>query len=320
VNNGASSPMLQTSALREEHMSGLRRCFQIVCATMTLGVAWPAIGAPPRPVPTANRILVIQDTYPDVSKSGRLVFQSNRLGGAKLFVSNLDGTDLRQLTSGPGDDEFPVWSFDGNHIAFVSTRSGSENVWVIRADGSEPRNLTKNTASNIHPAWSPDGKRIIFCSTLGGNGIYDLYVMNADGTGLVRRTDNELAWDTFPSFSPDGRKILFRRLMRARTPEGWANNSEIMVMNSDGSHLTNITNNPWFDGWPWWSPDGRYIAFSSNREDYYQIFVMKSDGSDVQQIVHSSSNDMRPKWLPGGRGLVFNRESEGRIETLRADF
>jgi TolB protein len=265
-------------------------------------------------------IVAVHDAYPHVSREGLVVFQSNRVGGSKLFVARLDGTGLRQLTSGPGEDVTPVWSRDGTQVVFASTRGDNEDVWIVRADGTGLRNLTNHAAGDSHPSWSPDGKVIVFCSTRGDGENDSIYTLNVDGSGLRRLTDNGeagLDWDTFPSFSRDGRKILFRRLLRVRTGEGTLINSEIMTMNSDGSGVVNLTRNPWFDGWPSWSPDGLRIAFSSNRSDPYQIFMMNADGSEVTQVVQSPYTDVRPQWLPDGRGLVFNREHDGRIEILQ---
>lgn len=267
-----------------------------------------------RPAFAPRPLLTVEDAYPHVSHDGRVVFQSNRVGGSKLFVARLDGSELRQLTSGPGEDVTPKWSPDGKKIAYASTREGNEEVWIVNADGSDGRNLTRHAAGDSHPSWSPDGRQIVFCSTRGDNENDDVYLINVDGSGLQRLTDNGLVWDTFPSFSPDGARILFRRLLRQRTPEGTLTNSEIMVMNRDGTNAVNLSRNAYFDGWPAWSPDGKQIAFSSNRSDLYQLYVMNADGSAPRQVTQNSTTDVRAQWLPDGSGLVFNREHDGQIE------
>ncbi len=262
----------------------------------------------------ATSVLPVHDAYPHVSKDGQVVFQSNRVGGSKLFIAGLDGTGLRQLTTGPSDDATPKWSPDGKQVVFASTRDGDEDVWIVNADGSGMRNVTRHPGSDSHPSWSPDGRQFVFCSTRGDGENDDIYVVNVDGSGLRRLTDNGLDWDTFPSYSPDGRRIVFRRLMRQRTTEGTLVNSEIMVMNRDGRGVVNLTRDAFFDGWPAWSPDGRRIAFSSNRSDPYQIYVMNADGSAPMRLVESPYTDVRPQWLPDGAGLIFNREHDDRIE------
>ena len=301
----------------------LRPAVRFVSATATAAaILIPATAAravvaqaPTSSVPTP--VLAVQDAYPHVSREGLVVFQSNRVGGWKLFVARLDGSGLRQLTRGPGDDVTPVWAPDGRHVVFASTRGGDEDVWIVHADGTGLRNLTSHPGSDSHPSWSPDGRQIVFCSTRGDGENDDIYVASVDGSGIRRLTDNGLDWDTFPSFSPDGHQILFRRLMRTRRAEGTLANSEVMVMNRDGTGAVNLSQHVWFDGWPSWSPDGRRIAFASNRSDAYQIYVMNADGSGVARVVDSPYTDVRPQWLPDGRGLIFNRERDGRIEMLQ---
>lgn len=260
-------------------------------------------------------LLPVEDAYPHAT-DGRLVFQSTRAGGVHLFVAKLDGSEVRQITSGPREDRTPKWSPDGRSIVFAGNLDGNEDVWIVDADGRNARNVSRNLASDSHPSWSPDGKRIVFCSTRGDGENDDVYIVNVDGSGLVRLTDNGLDWDTFPSFSPDGKRIAFRRLLRQRTPAGTLVNSEVMSMNADGTDVVNLSKHALFDGWPAWSPDGRRIAFASNRSDTFQLYVMNADGSNAAQVVASGQTDVRPQWLPDGTGLVFNREHDGRIELM----
>ena len=271
------------------------------------------------PVDRDLPVAAARDLYPHVSRDSRIVFQSNRLGGARIFVLDSIGAEPRLLPTGGRQEVTPVWSPDGRRIAFVSTRDGNEDIYVIEADGSGERRLTTHAAYDSHPSWSPDGTRIVFCSTRGDGENDDVYVMNADGSGLRRLTDNGLTWDTFPSFSPDGRRILFRQLFRVRLDLGvTAINSEIMAMNTDGTGITNLSRDPWFDGWPSWSPDGRQVAFSSNRSDVYQIYVMNADGSNVRRLSPGDLVQVRPQWSPDGSWIVYNEERGETVSLRRA--
>jgi TolB protein len=112
------------------------------------------------------------------------------------------------LTNAAGNDENPVWSPDETRLAFVSTRDGDAEIYVMNADGSGQINLTNHPADDTNPAWSPDGTWIAFQSTrdepefwdcLSCN--YEIYVMNADGSGQTRLTNNS-ADDILPVWAP----------------------------------------------------------------------------------------------------------------------
>ncbi len=119
---------------------------------------------------------------------------------------------------------------------------------------------------------SEDGK-IAFTSDRDGD--EEIFVMNADGTGVTQLTDNDVD-DRSPVWSPDGTQI-------ALTGEG-DGDEEIFVMNADGTGVTQLTDNDGRDWIPVWSPDVKQIAFVSDRDGDEEIFVMNADGSNVVSL------------------------------------
>ena len=129
-------------------------------------------------------------------------------------------------------------------------------------------------------------------------------MINADGTGLTRLTDNPEE-DSGPSWSPDGQKILFMSIRDEQY--------DVFVMNADGSAQMNLTATRGDDAWPAWSPDGGRIAFESERDspnlETYEInlevYLMNSDGSGVARLTNNWGDDGFPLWLPGGEQIVY---------------
>jgi hypothetical protein len=128
-----------------------------------------------------------------------------------IYVMHADGTGIRQVTSGPGDDLGPVWSPDGTRIAFSrhlpDLKFATEAaIYLINPDGSGLVRLSAPTgARDRSPTWSPDGTRIAFATAAPVSAIY---IMNADGTGRTRMTD-PLLWSYNPAWSPDGSRLAY---------------------------------------------------------------------------------------------------------------
>ena len=236
-----------------------------------------------------------QKRSPAWSPNGRtVVFERYDDGDYWISIVGADGAGQLSLTRGyPGEDTDPAWSPDGRKIAFTNVHNGS--VYVMRPHGSGRRVLARrNGASHAWDvAWSPDGRRIAFFSD------DDLWVMTADGTRPRRLVASPGKESGSLTWSPDGRKIAFSVLERGaprRSPDA---DSEIFVVNADGSGLRNLTEHDRvLDVDPAWSPDGRAIAFTSDRDGNAEIYVMNADGSDQRNVSQSPVEDFDPDWSP----------------------
>ena len=243
------------------------------------------------------------DNAPSYSRgANKIVFSTTRHGsGGEIYLMNTDGTGQTRLTNNTASDAQPHFSVDGSKIVFQSTRDGNTEIYVMNADGTGQTRLTTTlptvfgAAFSQRPKFSPDGSRIVFASDRASNATdgrnEEIYIMNADGTGVTRLT-NALRDDTFPSFSPDGSRIVFQS-----TRDGF-NVREIYVMNSDGSAPLRLTGTGNSSA-PQFSPDANLIAFNSTRDnDREQIFVMNADGSNEARLFQSAFAESGASFLP----------------------
>ena len=193
----------------------------------------------------------IDEGFPAFSPEGiEVVYTSRRDGNNEIYIMDSSGASPQRLTNDPSDNFAPVWSPDGTQIAFLSDRdnaTGIYSIYLMKVNGSDVKRLTNDNGNDndndYTPAWSPDGKQIVFRSVQ--NGQSDIYIIGADGSGLVNLTNNP-AEDWSPSWSPDGKWIAFQ----SNRDGNW----EIYRMKADGTEPVNLTNNPADDQGPYWKP------------------------------------------------------------------
>jgi Tol biopolymer transport system component len=215
----------------------------------------------------------------------------------------------------------PTWSKDGSWIAWMSGLpfggpKEENDVWKMRSDGSGAVNLTPNTpGSDGFAEFSGDGKTIVFRSGRSGN--FDIYLMNADGSN-VRNLTNNPAYDSFPAFSPNNDQIAFSS-NRDGVPEekSGVKTFEIYTLDlkPDGTpgELKRITYNPGQDSHPRYSPDGKWLVFTSERggindeepliqelffqpQSYGELYAVRLSDLKTIRLTHNKWEDGMPTW------------------------
>jgi Tol biopolymer transport system component len=173
---------------------------------------------------------------PTWSPGGRqIAFESGHDAAYDIYVVDAAGGALVNLTSAASSDAKPVWSRDGRHIAFTSDRSvgGGYDIHLMEADGGNVRRLTTTSSINVPWSWSPDGRQLAFYR-IGATSV-DVHVINADGTGDTRLTNDPTAAHGLGAWAPHGQLIAFSRdPLGGAPPRPW-------IMNADGSDPREIT-------------------------------------------------------------------------------
>jgi Tol biopolymer transport system component len=239
---------------------------------------------------------------------------------SRLVISRLDGSRKRTIFDRVKTERYrgensawgPAWSADGAWLAFgvgAPFGSGSEKVdiWKSRPDGSQAVNLTPDSAANdAWPDFSPDGRRIVFRSARDGN--QEIYLMNADGTGVRRLTEHQ-ATDTMPAFSSRGDRVAF-----TSQRDGGDYEIYLLQLNADGSpaQLERVTNSPGRDMHPRFSPDDKWLLFTSQRgglndelpllrviflpQPYGELHAIRLEDKTVFRLTHDKWEDGPSAW------------------------
>ena len=244
--------------------------------------------------------LVISDSTLSWSPNGvEIVFASNY----QICVSNFFASVPITLTEGPYHHAFPVFSPNAVTIAFQSDRTGKNEIYTVNSNGMNLKRLTTSIFGAQLPAWSPNGYKIAY---MGDGGIH---IVNSDGSDDRQLTDH--AEDYKPVWSPRGGRLLF-----VSRRDG---NTEVYVMNEDGTGQKNLTLNSSSDDSPSWSPDGIEIAFVSERNQEFnvdgsvkerrrEIYVMNSDGSTLRRLT-TDAYVFAVGWSPEASMIIYDERS-----------
>jgi Tol biopolymer transport system component len=242
--------------------------------------------------------------------------------------------NIRQLTFG-GENAEAYFSADGTRLIFQSTREGTpcDQIFTMKVDGSDLRRVSTGTGRTTCGYFYPDGKDILFASTHSAGaacpprpsfargyvwpiyGSYEIYRASADGSNLRPLTTTQ-GYDAEATIAPDG-LITFTSLRDG--------DMEIYSMRGDGTDVKRLTHRPGPDGGPFFSWDGKRIAYRGRPlspgpefDDYVallkdhlwrptklELYVMDRDGGNNRQITTLGAASFAPSWHPDGRRLIF---------------
>lgn len=274
---------------------------------------WTSTTALP-PAWTSGRSL---DWSPDGKFLAFSAIQPDRAHAWITLLSIADST-TRPLTSPQGQnlDYGPAFSPDGSTVAFVRGIAPGvvEDLYVVPTASGEPKRLTFDNAWLMGPpAWTPDGRDIVFSSRRGG--LASLWRIPSSG-GTARPVPGAGASVIFPSISSRGNQLVYQQLSSKntlwrinvrddKTPQGPAS-----VVVSDRSLQTSRAQ---------FSPDGKRIAFESDRLGYSEIWACDSDGSNCGQLTSLRGIAGAPRWSPDGRHIAFEYRPKEHSEVYLLD-
>ena len=276
--------------------------------------------------------------------SEQIAFASSRLDNSEIYLMDVNGSNLRQITFTPDfNEDMPRFLGDSRYIVHSrEPKSASEVHIVLQSDGTTPvytglyaTHLDRKVTQELlplglgvrAPCLSPDWKRVVYEASRDRT--LDLYLLDLHSVDLenmegkiivpIPITDSE-ADEGSPTFFPDGKKIAFVSAgpegtgPRRRAPGRSKPLHQIYTINIDGSNEKHLNPNPYDCYSPVIGPDGETIAFVSGRMDDIEIYLMDIDGTNERRITSDIGVSVQPAFSPDGRKLSFVSDRSGNLQ------
>jgi len=237
--------------------------------------------------------------------ASRLAFISSATGSKELYMADMDGFNTRQLTHDNTISASPDLSQDGTKLTYTSYKSGYADVYLIDLISGNRTRIAFFPGINSGPNFSPDASRIAL--TLSKDGNPEIYTMSLQGDSLTRITRTRGA-ETSPSWSPTGDRLVYSSDDRG-SPQLFISGATGTSDGSDWDHL--VTGNSYCTK-PDWSPDGKWIAFTTRLGGQFQIGVFNVASRSAQLITTGGGQD--PSWTRDSRHLLYS--NNGRLHLL----
>jgi len=235
---------------------------------------------------------------------GKIAFISKHGRFKDMFVMDLDGTNVQQLTNDRGLVLSPAWSRDGKKILYTSYRSRIPELYQYFVDTGRYTRVTNTQHLEISGKFTSEGTIITAQSVAGITNIVEL-----DTSGnLIRKITDFGGISVSPSLSPNERNIAFC--------SNRGGNPQIYTMTRSGDDIKRVS---WVNSnyctSPAWSPKGDKLAFVCREVGGFHIYVSNIDGSNPVRLTYAGSNE-DPGWSPDGRFIVFTQGGRGNAKNL----
>lgn len=233
--------------------------------------------------------------------------------GSDIWVTDLNGQNLKRITSTPAVESDPHFSPDGQWIAFTSNRGGSNSVYIVSKDGGTPTKLTWHPSGASARGWSPDGKKVLYASTrdTAPSPFNQLWTVATTGGPSTRLSAQ---WGFDGSYSPNGRQMVVDKMSRWdvewRAYRG-GQNTPLIILNLNNQSETLIPNGKTTDIQPVWV--NQTIYFLSDRDWNMNVWSYSVRSKELKQITRFEGTDV--KWLSAGNGKLII-EQNGYLHTL----
>ena len=227
--------------------------------------------------------------------TSKLVFIGERTGHQEIYTSDLFFGDVRQITHDRAIAMTPRWSQDGQKVIYTSFfKSGFPDIFEIDLGTYQRNTFVSFKGTNSGARFSPDGRQVAM--VLSGEGETEIYVSNAYGRGVARRTHSDTT-KASPCWSPDGSRIVF-------TMEP---GPQLFVMSASGGTPQRVSfDTSRYCAEPDWSRTSpNKVVFTMGVGRNYQIGVLDLSTRHAEQVSKAPFDGVEPSWLPDGRHVVY---------------
>lgn len=215
----------------------------------------------------------------------KIVYSSERGRQWGIYLLDFGKMTEKKIFASKGTNMAGGFSPKGDAITLSSTKDGTPDIYLLSLKDESVKKLTFTQGIEVSPVVSPDGSQIAFVSDRGGSP--QIYLMRADGSD-IRRITFEGSYNTSPAWSPSGDRIVFS-CRRGK--------NQICIVKPDGSTLMQLTESGNNED-PSFSPEGRHITFSSDRDGTKGIYIMRANGEAQKKISPRGLRSTAPGWSP----------------------